>query len=376
LQFFNQPEGYIEPDGSGDYEYIYQYKDHLGNIRLSYTDANDDGTITVSSDPNVTEIVEENNYYPFGLKHKGYNFAQNRRNHKYGFGGKEEQDEFELGWIDITARNYSPELGRWMNLDPLADKYPKYSPYVYAHDNPINFVDFNGKSSDPVLLRVVYEAIHNSARRFAARRLKELLRQHNLPIPEELNTNYEQLLARIPNKIQYRLYEYSEINLDGFDHKIVVGKEIFDANIYFTPKKSRSLLEITEALPTRLNGNRYTGNATSAGYRMTLSKGKATIILISFDDEETHRKVEKAFYNFAFEEMRKLAKDIPGFDKSIDLEEERTYLSIDFADLSHHTKKGVATSNEKEEYERNYEKYNIHKSELSKLRDEIFKEFK
>ena len=36
LKFFNQPEGYIEPDGSGGYDYIYQYKDHLGNIRLSY----------------------------------------------------------------------------------------------------------------------------------------------------------------------------------------------------------------------------------------------------------------------------------------------------------------------------------------------------
>ena len=73
LQFFSHPEGYIEPDGTGGYDYIYQYKDHLGNIRLSYKDANGDGTITVSADPNVTELVEENNYYPFGLRHKGYN---------------------------------------------------------------------------------------------------------------------------------------------------------------------------------------------------------------------------------------------------------------------------------------------------------------
>ena len=36
LKFISQAEGYIEPDGAGGYAYVYQYKDHLGNIRLSY----------------------------------------------------------------------------------------------------------------------------------------------------------------------------------------------------------------------------------------------------------------------------------------------------------------------------------------------------
>ncbi|MCD8406196.1 RHS repeat-associated core domain-containing protein, partial [Tenacibaculum dicentrarchi] len=70
LEFFNHPEGYVSPldanDLSKGFKYIYQYKDHLGNVRLSYTD--NDGVIDASS-----EIVEESNYYPFGLKHKGYN---------------------------------------------------------------------------------------------------------------------------------------------------------------------------------------------------------------------------------------------------------------------------------------------------------------
>ncbi|SNZ01914.1 hypothetical protein [Flagellimonas pacifica] len=62
LQFFNHPEGYAASDGNGGYYYVYQYKDHLGNVRLSYMD--DNGTL---------EIVEENNYYPFGLERIGYN---------------------------------------------------------------------------------------------------------------------------------------------------------------------------------------------------------------------------------------------------------------------------------------------------------------
>jgi RHS repeat-associated protein len=142
LQFFNTAEGYVEPKGLG-WEYVFQYKDHLGNIRLSYADADGNGLIA------QTEIREENNYYPFGLKHKGYNNAQTGKDHKYGFGNKEEQDELGLGWIDITARNYDPALGRWMNLDPLAELMRRHSPYNYAFDNPVYFIDADGNLPQP-----------------------------------------------------------------------------------------------------------------------------------------------------------------------------------------------------------------------------------
>ena len=136
LQFFSTTEGYVEPKGLG-WEYVFQYKDHLGNIRLSYKD------ISLTSTPSL-QIVEENNYYPFGLKHKGYNNLQNGRDHNFGFGNKEEQDELGLSWIDITARNYDPALGRWMNVDPLAEQMRRHSPYNYAFDNPIYFIDNDG----------------------------------------------------------------------------------------------------------------------------------------------------------------------------------------------------------------------------------------
>ena len=63
LELVFTPEGYAEPKAGG-FTHVYQYKDHLGNNRLSYTDSNKDGT---------PEIVSETNYYPFGLQHKGYN---------------------------------------------------------------------------------------------------------------------------------------------------------------------------------------------------------------------------------------------------------------------------------------------------------------
>jgi len=146
LTFFNSEEGYIEPQFDPNkptkvtgFNYTYQYKDHLGNIRLSYEDIDGNGTIKPD-----TEIKEENHYYPFGLKHKGYNNAIVGRNHQYGFGGKEEQDELDLGWIDITARNYDASIGRWMNIDPLAEDYDAWSPYNFVYNSPLQFIDPTG----------------------------------------------------------------------------------------------------------------------------------------------------------------------------------------------------------------------------------------
>jgi len=55
---------------------------------------------------------------------------------QYGFGGKEYQDELNLNLYDVTARNYDPALGRWMNIDPLAEQMRRHSPYNYGFDNP------------------------------------------------------------------------------------------------------------------------------------------------------------------------------------------------------------------------------------------------
>ncbi len=93
----------------------------------------------------IWEIVEENNYYPFGLRHKGYNNVVNGTHHPYTYNGKEEQDELGLNWIDYGARNYDASIGRWMNLDPLAEVYHTDTPYAYVLNNPLSFIDPDGR---------------------------------------------------------------------------------------------------------------------------------------------------------------------------------------------------------------------------------------
>ncbi|WP_281925827.1 RHS repeat domain-containing protein, partial [Flavobacterium collinsii] len=135
LKFFPTAEGYIEPS-AGSYKYIYQYKDHLGNVRLSY-----DKTLA---------IKEENNYYPFGLKHEGYNTVKSGIENKYKYNGKELQDELGLNMYDYGARNYDPALGRWMNIDILAEQYMNLGGYVYCLNNPIRFIDPTGMAVEEI----------------------------------------------------------------------------------------------------------------------------------------------------------------------------------------------------------------------------------
>ena len=89
------------------------------------------------------EITDVNNYYPFGLNHIDGQISKGKLGSylSYKYNGKELQ---ETGMYDYGARMYMPDLGRWSVVDPLAEKYRRWSPYAYAVNNPIRFIDPDG----------------------------------------------------------------------------------------------------------------------------------------------------------------------------------------------------------------------------------------
>lgn len=178
LSVFKTAEGYVANtpiERRGEIigyakSYVFCATDHLGNIRTRYSES--------SGNPS---LIGEDNYYPFGLKHEKYNVDVYRHvpiqgtdgyytggtglepipyflspldrerayAYKYKYNGKEWQDELGLNFYDYGARNYDPALGRWMNIDPLAEKSRRWSPYSYCYNNPIVFVDPDGMFAAP-----------------------------------------------------------------------------------------------------------------------------------------------------------------------------------------------------------------------------------
>ena len=61
----------------------------------------------------------------------------------YTFASKERDEESGLSYFG--ARYYSSDLSIWLSVDPMSDKYPSLSPYVYCANNPVKLVDPNGE---------------------------------------------------------------------------------------------------------------------------------------------------------------------------------------------------------------------------------------
>ena len=128
LQFVPTAEGYYD---FVKQRYVYNYTDHLGNIRLSYYKGAS-GLI----------VDKESNYYPFGLEHKGYNNSAGNSAYRYSYQGQERQED--TNWLSFKWRNYDPTIGRFFGVDILADKYQYQTPYAFSENKVINYVEWEG----------------------------------------------------------------------------------------------------------------------------------------------------------------------------------------------------------------------------------------
>jgi RHS repeat-associated protein len=175
LDFFALKEGYVKNtvvNNVNSYNYVYNYTDHLGNVRMSFgLDAN-----------NILKILEESNYYPLGLKHRNYNMTQFvygktgqggtnlipcascPRSYQDKFNGQSWEDEMGLNITAMDYRQYDNAIGRFNGMDALAEMSPGITPYHFGNNNPNYWTDPSGLrtvgwySSMPDWLQTMWDA--------------------------------------------------------------------------------------------------------------------------------------------------------------------------------------------------------------------------
>jgi len=121
--------GRLVANSNGDLLPRYFITDHLGSVR---------GVLNEN-----LELEEQNDYYQFG-KHVDDPNSQISEN-RYRYNGKENLEFFDIPYLDYGARLYDPHIGRWLQQDPLAEKYYPVTPYAYCANNPVKYIDPDGR---------------------------------------------------------------------------------------------------------------------------------------------------------------------------------------------------------------------------------------
>ena len=124
-------------NNSGVYTYEYVLRDHLGNTRVTFGDADNNGIVENS------DIKQINSYYPFGLNMEGPGFGVAGAN-KYQFNGIELNTDFGLNINTAFFRGYDAAVGRWWQVDPK----PSFTESIYLGmgNNPVRYSDMLGDS--------------------------------------------------------------------------------------------------------------------------------------------------------------------------------------------------------------------------------------
>ena len=90
-------------------------------------------------------VQQVTNYYPFGAPYVDATAVKCDSLQPYKYNGKELDLMHGLNTYDYGARQHDPILARWDRIDPLCEKYYSTSPYAYCVNNPVRFIDPDGK---------------------------------------------------------------------------------------------------------------------------------------------------------------------------------------------------------------------------------------
>ncbi|MGN6266192.1 MAG: RHS repeat-associated core domain-containing protein [Ginsengibacter sp.] len=274
---------------------FFELDNHLGNVLATVSDKkigvdiNSDGVVDYST----AEVVNANDYYPFGMLMPSRKYSVANTNYRYGFNGMEDDNEIKgpFNTLKTEWREYDPRLGRWFSSDPLVSKFPGWSPYVFAFDNPIWLNDPEG-NIPPTIKQIITEG-------------------------KKRSTVFSSLLIA------------SKITEENYNHNIFYGNGTYTEDktgiIVLTKSEDIKLqiIKLTHELTNRKNINliQKTDNKVAEG-RITPKEYAKQLAQIEVEGEINQIKVAAQIgYRYKGENAEGLNKLIDKYskDKSIDL---------------------------------------------------------
>jgi RHS repeat-associated protein len=189
----------------------YELTDHLGNVNTVVT-----GRLLPMLGLGVqyqAEVVSATGYESFGFALPNRSFQS--ANYGWGYGGKFKDDEVNGSpgsSLDYGARMRDPRVGPWITTDPKVDKYPSFSPYIFAAANPIINIDPNGGEN------VVYIVLLNPSSTV----IKKADAEYAAAIT---NARFQQLGLNTRVKVFEGQNSFDPRNLDKTDSYVMIGSK-------------------------------------------------------------------------------------------------------------------------------------------------------
>ena len=188
---------------------MYELSNHLGNVISTISDRKlAYGSSTV--DYFNADVLSYSDYYPFGMTMPGRQY--NGGDYRYGFQSQETDPEMLGGAVAFKYRVHDVRIGRFLSVDPLSKNYAWNSPYAFAENNVIAYVDLEG-----------LEKIYAADGRFIGQYGKST----------EIKIVYHENVAQVQSL--YKAYVQARLNHD-------------DQQIEYTAKALKSLITNTEVM--------------------------------------------------------------------------------------------------------------------------------
>ena len=239
--------------GSGGMEeksLYYYHSDHLGST----------GYVT-DKEGRVSQFVA---YLPFG--ESLYEQHSNTKDMPYLFNGKERDEE--TGLYYYGARYYDPWSAVWSGVDPMWVKYPTLSPFVYCANNPVIYIDPDGKKIIFVIGKNEYtyngknltDAKGNKVDVPTSHNIGKIIQAYN----DVLNSGDEVLANKVKHLIKSDKNHYIEQTMPGYPDNSVSAASSRHSSISEDEKKYKAGERIGTRSLLKMSGDRKADSETIA----------------------------------------------------------------------------------------------------------------